>query len=122
MLVALDGRPEWLAIAAGGYLANSPGLQIHGVMLHDPRLMGYGGGAAVACMLAIARYLITRRASGAEPESATVPAALNAALPSGSAASLASAGPAAESVLEPTAIFPRPVKSPQESTADAGAR
>lgn len=62
MLVALDGQPEWLAIAAGGYLANSPHLKIHGVAIHDPRLLGYGGGAAVACLLALVRLLITWRA------------------------------------------------------------
>jgi hypothetical protein len=73
MLVALDGQPEWLAIAAGGYLANSPGLRIDGVSLHDPRLIGYGGGAAVACVLALARYLITRRAR-ARTESVGLPA------------------------------------------------
>jgi hypothetical protein len=64
MLVALDGRPEWLAIAAGGYLANSPHLRIHGVAIHDPRLLGYGGGALVAGVLALTRYLLERRAAG----------------------------------------------------------
>jgi hypothetical protein len=62
MLVALDGRPEWLAIAAGGYLANSPGLRIAGIAIHQPRLLGYGGGAAVACSLALCRCLIDWRA------------------------------------------------------------
>jgi hypothetical protein len=123
MLVALDGRPEWLAIAAGGYLANSPGLSIHGVTLHDPRLLGYGGGAAVACLLAVTRYLVTRRVGGPQPESATVPAALSAAHASDSAAlSDPAVGPAVGPVLEPTAIFPRPVQSPRESPADAGVR
>jgi hypothetical protein len=106
MLVALDGRPEWLAIAAGGYLANSQGLRIGGIVLHDPRLVGYGGGAAVACALAVARYLITRRTRGrveaAEP-------------------SVVAEG-AAEPVIEPTAIFTRRVGSAQETPADAGAR
>jgi hypothetical protein len=62
MLVALDGEPEWLAIAAGGYLANSPNLYIHGFVLRDPRLAGYGGGAAVACALALLRLVMSRRA------------------------------------------------------------
>jgi glycosyl transferase family 87 len=61
MLVALDGRPEWLAIAAGGYLSNNPHLYIHGLYLHDPRLVGYGGGAAVACTLALLRLALSRR-------------------------------------------------------------
>jgi hypothetical protein len=80
MLVALDGSPEWLAIAAGGYLANSPGLNIDGIVLHQPRLVGYGGGAAVACALALIRYFLTRRAAGS----------------------------AAVDAIEPTAIYPKP--------------
>jgi hypothetical protein len=62
MLVALDGRPEWLAIAAGGYLANSPHMTIHGVAIHNSRLLGYGGGALVAVVLALTRYVLERRA------------------------------------------------------------
>ncbi len=41
MLVALDGRPEWLAIAAGGYLANNPNLRVDGFVVHDSRLAGW---------------------------------------------------------------------------------
>jgi hypothetical protein len=121
MLVALDGRPEWLTIAAGGYLANSPGLRIGGTAVHDPRLLGYGGGAAVACALALARYLITRRARAraVRPELATAPeletasVALSVPVTSDSAADL---------VLEPTALFPRAMKYPQGTPADAGRR
>jgi Glycosyltransferase family 87 len=119
MLVALDGQPEWLAIAAGGYLSNTPGLRIGGVMLHDPRLLGYGGGAAIACTLALTRFLVTRRSRAAQPEPASVSVAVSSAaadnitLPSDSVS-----GP----VLEPTAIFARPVKSPQGTPADVGAR
>jgi hypothetical protein len=116
MLVALDDRPEWLAIAAGGYLANSPGLRIHGVLLHDPRLLGYGGGAAVACVLALARYLITRRTHG-QAAGVVAPAAG----PEGAAA--APAPPwdfAAAPVIEPTAVFARPDGYPR--AAPVGAR
>ncbi len=137
MLVALDGQPEWLAIAAGGYLANSSGLVLGGVAVHNSRLWGYGGGAAIACLAAITRYLITRRARGAQAESVTVPAALGAALSPDTAAvsDAADVSDAAavsdsadvpdsadEPVLEPTAIFHGRVKSAQESTAEAGAR
>jgi len=68
MLVALDGEPEYLAIAAGGYLASTTHLYIHGFVLHDPRLFGYGAGAAVAGILATARLL---RARWAKPAPAT---------------------------------------------------
>jgi hypothetical protein len=76
MLVALDGRPEWLAVAAGGYLANSPHMTIHGIAVHNPRLLGYGGGAAVACLLAVARYLVERRARGGVGVAEVVAAAI----------------------------------------------
>jgi Glycosyltransferase family 87 len=61
MLVALDGRPEWLAIAAGGYLADNPDLGIDRITLHDPRVAGYDGGAAIAFAIAIVGYVLARR-------------------------------------------------------------
>jgi hypothetical protein len=122
MLVALDGQPEWLAIAAGGYLANSPGLRINGIHVHDPRLLGYGGGAAIACALALARYLITRRAgtqAGSVEPAAVAGATASAAPPWDSAAE-----PVLEptAILEPTAVFARPAGSPREAPADASVR
>ena len=91
MLVALDGRPEWLAIAAGGYLADNPNLRIDGITLHDPRGVGYGAGAAIACACALVRYVLTRRSRAQAPErepAADVVAA------DASAASDAAGGPA----------------------------
>jgi hypothetical protein len=63
MLVALDGRPEWLAIAAGGYLSPYAHLGIANITVPDPRAVSYGGGAAVACACAIVRYVLDRRRS-----------------------------------------------------------
>jgi hypothetical protein len=78
MLVALDGRPEWLVIAAGGYLTINPNLGVAGITLHDARGIGYGGGAAIACACAIVRYVLARRSgSGSaqeEPAAQTVTA------------------------------------------------
>jgi hypothetical protein len=72
MLVALDGRPEWLAIAAGAYLTINPHLGVAGITLHDPRAIGYGGGATVACACAIVRYVVGRRSgSGSAQEEPT---------------------------------------------------
>lgn len=76
MLVALDGRPEWLAIAAAGYLSPYPHL-FAGVTVPDPRAVSYGGGAAVACACAIIRYIVDRRRSvsvspAQEPSAGTV--------------------------------------------------
>lgn len=62
MFVALDGQPEYLFLAAGGYLASSQRLEIHGFVLHDPRLAGYGTGAALAGALALTRLVAARRA------------------------------------------------------------
>ncbi|HEX8008624.1 MAG TPA: glycosyltransferase 87 family protein [Trebonia sp.] len=122
MLVALDGRPEWLMIAAGGYLANSPGLVVGGFALHShqERLLGYGGGAAIACALALVRYFLTRRAamaaeSGAAAEQAVAEvtgsdadSVADAAAVSGEAlAAEPASGSAPTDVVEPTAIYPK---------------
>jgi hypothetical protein len=125
MLVALDGRPEWLAIAAGGYVANNPNLHVDGFVLHDSRLAGWGAGTAIACALALARYLLARRARavpaipGVAAEGATVIAA---------DAASASMAASAEPVIEPTAVYARTAVSvtigadgsPAFVSADAG--
>ena len=117
MLVALDGRPEWLAIAAGGYLAGYTHLRIDGIAIHDPRLLGYGGGAAIAGACALARYLLTHRADAAvEPApaadamttdavSACAAAAASDLPAAGDADGAGSAHDAAEPVIEPAAVF-----------------
>jgi hypothetical protein len=121
MLVALDGRPEWLMIAAGGYLANTPGVVIDGFAFHphQSRLMGYGGGAAIACALALVRYFLTRRAAAAAAKSggADQAAAEVTGSDAGSAADAVTvsgetpAGSASDDdladVVEPTAIYPK---------------
>ena len=108
MLVALDGRPEWLAIAAGGYLANNPDLRVDGFVLHDSRLAGWGSGAAIACACALIRYLLSRRAGANVTEPEPVTGAV-AATDAASASVEASAAEAAEPVIEPTAVFSKPV-------------
>lgn len=149
MLVAFDGRPEWLAIAAGGYLSNSGHLRIDGITLHDPRLAGYGGGAAIACGCAVVRYVLERRAragaAGAAGAARTAPATVAApadmaAVSEAVAVSHAAAGdvtatgdgvPVSDAasipVIEPTAVHPRPTVTvtigangmPAFATADA---
>jgi hypothetical protein len=121
MLVALDGRPEWLAIAAGGYLVSDTHLRIEGIAIHDPRLLGYGGGAAIAGACAVVRYLLTHRAGVGVGEPGPAADAMTTDAVSASAAATASdlpaagdaggagnAGPApgaTEHVIEPTAAF-----------------
>ena len=122
MLVALDGRPEWLAIAAGGYLANSGHLRIDGIVLHDPRGVGYGAGAAIACLGALVRYALTRRARSraagvavAEPQPGVEAVGVGTAAASeavtGGLTAADAADVAAESVIEPTAVLTLPTVS-----------
>jgi glycosyl transferase family 87 len=96
MLVALDGRPEWLAIAAGGYLAGDKHLIIDGIAIHDPRLLGWGGGAAIAGACALVRYLLTRRGGAGVGEPAPAAVAMTTDAVSAGAAATASDTPAAE--------------------------
>jgi hypothetical protein len=113
MLVALDGRPEWLVIAAGGYFTNNSNLHLAGVAIHDTRLWGYGGGAAIACACALVRYVLERRAAGRVP---AVPAVLAGTppMPEARRAEMAdgettSVRAAADRVIEPTAVYVKPV-------------
>jgi hypothetical protein len=118
MLVALDGRPEWLAVAAGGYLANDPDLRVAGFVLHDSRLAGWGGGAAIACTLALVRCLLARRtrpgtaetgpAADAVAAADVTSASVEAAADQTGAHRAAAGEAAAEPVIEPTAVYSKP--------------
>ena len=72
MLVALDGRPEWLAFAAGGYYAAYPNL---GRELTPPwkleDAIGYGLPLVVVAAGWLIRHEIARRASVNQPQPAT---------------------------------------------------
>jgi hypothetical protein len=69
VLVALDGRAEWLALCAGAYLANDGRLSAT-LAVPDNRVVGYGGGLAIALAVTLVRYaphsyrMVTRRAFG----------------------------------------------------------
>lgn len=108
MLVALDGRPEWLAIAAGAYIAAYKHLHVSGVAITNPRLVAYAAGATVACACALARYLLARR-DAARPGIATAGVATV------EAASVEAAGVEAAAVdvpvIEPTAVCASPAVS-----------
>ncbi len=56
MLVALDGRPEWLAFAAGGYYAAEPGLGA----LSVPWPYNYSVGYGVPVLIVAAGWVIRR--------------------------------------------------------------
>src|SRR5580700_12099966 len=71
MLVALDGRPEWLAFAAGGYYAAEPGMGRLTVpyRLHDA--VAYGVPLVVVAVGWLIRHELARRAGLGEPLPAT---------------------------------------------------
>ena len=112
MLVALDGRPEWLAIAAGGYFTNNTNLYLAGIAIHHTRLWGYGGGAAVACACALARYVLERRAAGRVPAvlagAPQLPEVARAEMTDGETTSVRTA---ADRIIEPAAVYVKPAVS-----------
>jgi hypothetical protein len=108
MLVALDGRPEWLAFAAGAYYAAEPQLGRYTIpnRLHDA--VAYGVPVAVVAVGWLVREVVRRRGGvGVGPVAVPVPAGSAVAATAGSAvaASSAFAGPvtvtAATPVLDP---------------------
>ena len=70
MLVVLDGRPEWLAFAAGSYLAAEPHLGRWRI-IHHSQAVGYGLAALFVALVWIVRVVIARypRLVTAEPVS-----------------------------------------------------
>jgi hypothetical protein len=110
MLVALDGRPEWLAFAAGAYYAAEPNLGRYTIpnRLHDA--VAYGVPIAVVAAGWLMREFMRRRGGiGLEP----VPVAVETAV----AASPAFASPAFAGPVAVTA----PVAVPASASASASA-
>jgi hypothetical protein len=71
MLVALDGRPEWLAFAAGGYYAAEPGLGSLTLPYRYDDAIGYG----VPVLIVAACWLIRRELARRDADrTATLPA------------------------------------------------
>jgi hypothetical protein len=76
MLVALDGRPEWLAFAAGGYYAAYPALGARYFLpwrLHDA--FAYGVPLVVVGAGWLIRNELAKRAALAAEPAAAVPVA-----------------------------------------------
>jgi hypothetical protein len=74
MLVVLDGRPEWLAFAAGGYLAAEPHLGRWRV-IHHPQAVGYGLAALFVALVWVVRLVIARYPRMTYAEAASAPPA-----------------------------------------------
>jgi glycosyl transferase family 87 len=114
MLVALDGRPEWLAFAAGAYYAAEPNLGRYTIPNRFHDAVAYGVPVVVVAVGSAVRYeLARRRGAGLEP--AAVPAvAAVAARSAGSAvaepvAASAGAGVVAGMVVAASSAFAAPV-------------
>jgi hypothetical protein len=71
MLVALDGRPEWLAFAAGGYLAAYPEIGRYTPPGRLKDAIAYGVPLVVVAVGWLIRHELARRAGLGEPLPAT---------------------------------------------------
>jgi hypothetical protein len=103
MLIALDGHPEWLALPAGGYLANNAHLTA-AVLIPHARVVGYGGGAAIIGAITLIRFLrahgfLRVRGTGSLDEDEATSVAVTGAV----------TATASEPVIEPTAVYQRPI-------------
>ena len=74
MLVALDGRPEWLAFAAGGYYGAEPNLGRYTPPGRFVEAIAYGVPVLVVGAGWLIRYELARRADAAVPLSAVAEA------------------------------------------------
>ena len=128
MLVALDGRPEWLAFAAGAYYAAEPQLGRYTIpnRLHDA--VAYGVPVAVVAMGWLVREFIRRRGGvGLEPVPVPVPVPVPAGTavaggPAGPAVPIGTAVAASSAFAAPitvTAAAPTPVPAPASVPAPA---
>jgi hypothetical protein len=77
MLVALDGRPEWLAFAAGGYYAAYPNMGRYTPPWHVEDAIAYG----VPVLVVAAGWLIRRELARRGTAPAGVPASVTATVP-----------------------------------------
>ena len=67
MLVALDGRPEWLAFAAGGYYAAYPNVGRYTPPLRLADAIAYGVPLVIVAVGWLIRHELARRAGVSEP-------------------------------------------------------
>jgi hypothetical protein len=72
MLVALDGRPEWLAFAAGGYYAAEPQLGRLTVPGAYPYAVGYGVPVLIVLAGTLIRHHLAGRTAGQQAPSAAI--------------------------------------------------
>ena len=73
MLVVLDGRPEWLALAAGGYLGAEPHLGRWREVPHAV-VIGYGLATLFIALVTLLRWRLARHPQASGVEEPTRPA------------------------------------------------
>jgi hypothetical protein len=105
MLVALDGRPEWLAFAAGGYYAAEPDMGRYTPPWRLEDAIAYGVPLVVVGVGWLIRHELARRAGAAEPLPATAEATTAAEAAADATAVEAAAYPRGDSDL--TMLDPR---------------
>jgi len=110
MLVALDGRPEWLAFAAGAYYAAEPQLGRYSLPGRLHLAVAYGVPMAVVAAGWLVREFVRRRGGvavgvgvGVEPVPVLVGTAVPVPVPVGTAVAASSAFAAPITVTEPMA-------------------
>jgi hypothetical protein len=65
MLVVLDGRVEWLAFSAAGYVAAEP--QMGQFSVPHPAAVGYGLAVALVTVASLVRLVISRHVRSQSP-------------------------------------------------------
>jgi len=115
MLVALDGRPEWLAFAAGAYYAAEPSLGRYTIpnRIHDA--VAYGVPVVVVVVSWFVRELVRRRGAGLEP----APAPGSAAAASGAAAACGAAPAPVAAPVAASSAFAAPITAGEARVEEA---
>ncbi len=125
VLVALDGRPEWLAFAAGAYYAADPDLGRYTIPNRFHDAVAYGVPVVVVIVGSLVRYgLARRRSGGLQPVvAATEAAGARPSAVAGAAGPAAGTGAPAGMAVAASSAFAAPitVTAPVEVMAGAAA-
>ena len=126
MLVALDGRPEWLAFAAGAYYAAEPNLGRYTIPNRFHLAVAYGVPVVVVAVGTLVRYRLSRRRDGALEPVAVPAVASSAAVADAPAVPVEQAVPVgpAGTVMAASSAFAAPitVTTPAAASVEAEAR
>jgi hypothetical protein len=113
MLVALDGRPEWLAFAAGAYYAAEPNLGRYTIPNRFHDAVAYGVPVVVVAVGTLVRFqLARRRGSGFEPVAVPVAVPVPAETVAPPAPAVAGTAVAASSAFAAPITVIAPVEAP----------